>query len=137
MTSQWVPHKHSAAPKYEKNIVHANKMALKARATTAKGQRMFRTTQRQNLPNLAFKFPDGRLYLPEENFIYGKPNRPSTPVGDIVSNWYGNRAEGEISQKYDILRETTKPLGLSFARGHTKASAMLHNANSSKGFGQT
>ena len=67
------------------------------------------------------------MYLPEENFQYGKANRPGTPVGDVISNYYGQQASKHLEQKYNILRETTKPLGLSFARGHTRASAMAHN----------
>ena len=73
------------------------------------------------------KFANGTLYLPEEEFQYGKANRPSTPVGDVISNYYGDVASKQLSQKYEILKETTKPLGLSYARGHTKASAMAHN----------
>lgn len=42
----------------------------------------------------------------------------------MISNYYGDNAEKEISIKYDILRETSKPLGLTYARGHTRASAM-------------
>ena len=62
--------------------------------------------------------------LPEESHPYGRPNRPGTPVGDVISNYYGSNAEKQITQKYDILRETTKPLSLGYARAHTRASAM-------------
>ena len=107
--------------------MQTNKIALKQKATNSRAQTAFRRTFNNNLPRLQHKFADGRMYLPEEEFCYGRKNRPSTPVGDVVSNYYGQKAEGELSSKYDILRETTKPLGLSFARGHTKASAMCHN----------
>jgi hypothetical protein len=36
------------------------------------------------------------VFLPEEEFPYGRPNRPSTPVGDVVSNYYGEKAEKEV-----------------------------------------
>jgi hypothetical protein len=48
-------------------------------------------------------------------------------VGDVVSNYYGQEAEKAMGQRYEILKETTKPLGLNVARGHTKASAIAHN----------
>lgn len=67
------------------------------------------------------------MFLPEEQFMYGKPNRPGTPVGDVISNYYGEKASKQLEQKYDYLKEATKPMGLSFARGHTKASAMAQN----------
>ena len=69
--------------------------------------------------------------MPEEEFLYGKANRPGTPVGDVISNYYGEKASKHLEQKYDILKDSTKPLGLSYARGHTKASAMAHNFVSS------
>ena len=40
------------------------------------------------MPRLEHKFPDDRVFLPEEAHSYGRPNRPSTPVGDVISNYY-------------------------------------------------
>ena len=86
------------------------------------------------MPRLSHKFPDNRVFLPEEAHPYGRPNRPGTPVGDVMSNYYGDVASKQITQKYDILRETSKPLGLNYARGHTKASAMAYNHVSQQNF---
>ena len=72
--------------------------------------------------------------MPEEKHSYGRPNRPSTPVGDVVSNYYGDVAQKQITQQYDILRETSKPVGLNYSRGHTKASAMAYNHVSQQNF---
>ena len=80
------------------------------------------------MPRLKNTIREHPIYLPEEQHPYGRPNRPGTPVGDVISNYYGDNAEKQINVKYEILRETTKPLGLSYARGHTRASAMAHNA---------
>ena len=102
-------------------------MALSKRATTSRAQTAYRRTFNNQVPRLEHKFPDDRVFLPEEKHSYGRPNRPSTPVGDVISNYYGDRAHKQISQKYDILKETSKPLGLKYSRGHTKASAMAHN----------
>jgi hypothetical protein len=89
------------------------------------------------MPRLEHRFPDDRVFLPEEAHSYGRPNRPSTPVGDVISNYYGDIANKQITQKYDILKETSKPLGLSYARGHTKASAMAHNHISQTNFNKS
>ncbi len=43
------------------------------------------------------------VLLPEEAHPYGKKNRPSTPVGDVVSNYYGVKATEMISSKYGYL----------------------------------
>ena len=127
LTSKWTAHAVTSNPKYEKDFKQTNKISLKKRATTARAQSAFRRTFTNGLPRLQQHGKEARLYLPEEQFMYGKPNRPSTPVGDVISNYYGAEALKNLEQKYNILRETTKPLGLSFARGHTKASAMAHN----------
>ena len=41
-----------------------------------------------------------KIYLPNENFTYGLPNRPSTPIKDVISNAYGNREENIIRNEY-------------------------------------
>jgi hypothetical protein len=33
------------------------------------------------------------MYLPDEEYTYGKANRPSTPVKAVMSNFYGDVAE--------------------------------------------
>lgn len=43
------------------------------------------------------------LALPEEAHPYGKGNRPGTPVGDVVSNYYGHKAATHITKKYEYL----------------------------------
>ena len=43
---------------------------------------------------------DRRMYLPKEGFTYGKPNRPPTPIKDIINNNYGNLAEITIRNEY-------------------------------------
>ena len=124
MTSVWTAHKNSNVTRYDKNFKQTNKLALKTRATTARAQSAFRKTYSKHLPRFVKEIPVNHTYLPEEAHPYGRPNRPGTPVGDVVSNFYGENAEKVITQKYDILKETTKPLSLSYARGHTRASAM-------------
>ena len=51
------------------------------------------------------------IKLPPENFAYGIPNRPSTPIKNVVNNAYGNKAEFIIRKEYDkLLNEKTKIL---------------------------
>ena len=74
------------------------------------------------------------MYLPEEAFPYGRPNRPGTPVGDVISNYYGHHAEKNQGSKYSYIKEAQKPLSMSYSRGHTRASAMAHNHVSQTNF---
>ena len=41
-----------------------------------------------------------KIILPHEDFVYGLPNRPSTPIKDVINNAYGNRAEDIIRNEY-------------------------------------
>jgi len=38
--------------------------------------------------------------LPGGDFCYGKRNRPQTPVGGILSNYYGEAAGSELQERY-------------------------------------
>jgi hypothetical protein len=42
--------------------------------------------------------------LPDESFTYGKALRPSTPIKDVVSHYYGDVAESEMLTRYDVIR---------------------------------
>ena len=133
----WTAHKNSQAPRYDKNFKATNKLSLRTNATTARAQTAFRRTYQNHLPRFVKVIPDKPVYLPEETNPYGRPNRPGTPVGDVISNYYGENAEKMISQKYDVLKETTKPLSLNYARAHTRASAMAKSHVTQKNFYQT
>ena len=41
--------------------------------------------------------------MPPEDFAYGVPNRPSTPMKNVVNNEYGNVAEEEIKKDYQTF----------------------------------
>ena len=43
---------------------------------------------------------DKKIVLPPEDFVYGKPNRPPTPIKEVINNDYGNRAEAIIRNEY-------------------------------------
>ena len=41
-----------------------------------------------------------KTILPPIDFAYGKPNRPPTPIKEVINNDYGNRAEAIIRNNY-------------------------------------
>ena len=43
---------------------------------------------------------DRKIILPPDDFVYGKPNRPPTPIKEVINNDYGNRAEAIIRNEY-------------------------------------
>ena len=62
------------------------------------------------------------MYLPEEEFTYGRSNRPSTPIKAVVCGFYGDVAEQQTLSRYEVLKDQSKPISLAQARNHTKAS---------------
>ena len=43
---------------------------------------------------------DRKIILPPDDFTYGMPNRPPTPIKEVINNEYGNRAEAIIRNEY-------------------------------------
>ena len=83
-------------------------MAIKVNATSPKANKDFRRSI-----DIREKVKHGRLNksvkLPPENFAYGIPVRPSTPIKDVVNNIFGNRAEAMIRRDYDnFIKEKEK-----------------------------
>ena len=71
-----------------KDLVKTNILAVKNLATTSSTNYNFRKTQ------TAFKtFKEGsknvKIYLPEDNFTYGKPGELEDPIKLVIANDYG------------------------------------------------
>ena len=73
------------------------------------------------------------IRLPDESFTYGKALRPSTPIRDVVANFYGDVAEADMLNRYDFIRTQSRsgPRLVSHER-HTKASALARDAVKSR-----
>jgi len=37
----------------------------------------------------------------DENAFYGVPNRPSTPINGVISNFYGDVSTKEVEDRYN------------------------------------
>lgn len=69
---------------------------------------------------------EGRIYLPKEGFTYGKPNRPPTPIKDIINNNYGNLEEITIRNEYrNFFRKMRSQSNVSINRKLTQMRKML------------
>ena len=44
------------------------------------------------------------ITLPHEDFIYGKQNRPSTPMKAVMGGFYGDVAEKETLGRYETIK---------------------------------
>ena len=54
--------------------------------------------------NIKRKIPKGsnerKIYLPADEFTYGRKNRTPTPVKDVINYEYARKAEDVIKQEY-------------------------------------
>lgn len=109
VTSIWSLHNRSVKGLPDKDFKVLNKVSIKEKATNAHTQYSFRQSIDIRLKEPA---KDKGLYLPEEEFTYGRGNRPSTPMKAVMSGFYGDVAEQQTLSRYDLLREQSKPVSL-------------------------
>lgn len=90
VTSVWSLHQRSMKGLPDKDFKSLNKVSISQKAVNSQTQYRFR----QQI-DIRLKEPkrQGPMYLPEEEFTYGRQNRPSTPVKAVVSGFYGDVAE--------------------------------------------
>jgi hypothetical protein len=50
------------------------------------------------------------ITLPHEEFIYGKANRPSTPMKAVMGGFYGDVAEQETLNRYETIKAQSRPI---------------------------
>ncbi len=56
--------------------------------------------------------PKKKLVMaPDENAFYGVPNKPSTPIHGIISNFYGETSSKEIEDKYNMAADMVSEWG--------------------------
>ena len=81
------------------DFIRINKLAIKMNAANYKSIKDFRKSI-----DIKQKVKHGsitkKIILPPEDFVYGKPNRPPTPIKEVINNDYGNRAEATIRNEY-------------------------------------
>ena len=123
----------------DKNYRALNKLATKQRVTTSAAQYRFRQQQDVRLANplsrqayieknVPMQYHSRTLSDSQDNFAFGMPNRPSTPIRTVVNGVYGVVADFEITNRQaDIAQnkrteKVTKP-----SKAHTRASTLAQD----------
>ena len=93
-----------------RNFAKLNKWAVLDGQVTAKQNYEFRKTHDARVPFgfSALKNAARAISLPKENFTFGKPNRPQTPIDGIISNHFGQEASDQLQSRYGLLKEFKK-----------------------------
>mgnify|MGYP000182749423 FL=1 len=133
MTSEWisadlVPQKKRV---YDKDFKRLNKIATKAKATTCQDQYAMRQTIGNQVrikdPNYSMMKQHHQKHSSHgvKAEWFGKPNRPSTPIKDVVNEQYARVAEQRQAIKNHMNEESFRSSNkFRGARSHTKASYM-------------
>ncbi len=79
-----------------------------AQATDPKKAKEFRKEHDVRVPQKQVGQRQRQTSLPIDKFAFGKPNRPSTPIQGVISNFYGESAEHDQKDKYDIHYQLKK-----------------------------
>ena len=91
VTQNWNAHVQTSTKVPEpRDFKKLNKMCIKEKATDAKANREFRNHHDARIPYGVVNQKHNRM--PSSDFIFGKANRPQTPVDTIISNRYGEAA---------------------------------------------
>lgn len=133
MTSEWVSTQHSShhGKVYDKDFKKLNKIATANRVTTCRDQYRLRQHLGDHVrikdPNQTLRsqaFERGAVRV-DHAASYGKPNRPSTPIKDVVNEEYARASQQHQAMKNAFNEEqflsTNKFRG---SRQHTRATSM-------------
>ena len=101
----WAGHAKTNKPSGDKDFKNLNKLMVRARGVNARDSTKFRQNNDMRI-NQREGTNQKRLRLPHEDHAYGKPLRRSSPMREVIGNYYGELAEGELIAKYDKMRDT-------------------------------
>jgi len=135
----WSFHSASNTPSKSRDFKVLNKLSVHNGLCESKGIRDFRKDHN------AYETPKSgqkalKVVLPEENFIYGNPNKPSTPINAVLSNEYGMRAALVAQEIYKShAEESHQHRGLSLPKitnstrvSHEKVAKRLETLNNTE-----
>lgn len=100
--SSWQEHKKSKDSEPDRDFKQLNKISVAQKCITATQVKEFRKTNDIRIKEARGK-KDLTVSLPDPEFYFGIPNRPSTPIDKVVSNDYGNVASIEKHEVYSHI----------------------------------
>jgi len=103
----WVSHSPSKAPGQKRDFREMNKKSLQSGFCDSRYIHEWRKSQ-----NAVLSVREGskavEMIIPEEEFRYGVANKPSTPMGNVMSNEYGLRAAFITKEMYKTIQNERK-----------------------------
>ena len=105
VTSSWKMHEQSKPKDPERDFKKLNKMGIKEGVVDAKTLKGFRQDHDARIEATIGDRSRRRQQSVPDAVAFGKPNRPSTPINGIISNYYGETAHQEIVEKYTLSHE--------------------------------
>ena len=130
--SNWKFHGQSKKSKPDRDFKKLNKLSVKNKACNARDMYQFRKVNDARMKEaLGAQRKRGRL--PPKEFTYGMPCRPSTPIRDVMGNFFGEMAENEMTFKYGQTRSNFRQTAAPAETKHTTKSKIADEFVKSKG----
>jgi len=130
ITRSWKSHSTSREGAPDRDFKKLNKLSLRAGVTNARAMGGFRRTT-----DARVRIPKGskdRMIRTSNEFYFGMPSKPSTPIHDIIGNTYGERAEFDIVEGYAYDLAQRKRGKSQIGLRHTRASDLAATAITGK-----
>ena len=109
LTTVWKYHNSSNLGKNDRDFKKLNRMSLQYKATDSHKMYNFRKFVDARLRPFDASRTNNAIRLPEDDFTYGAPVKPSTPIKEVLGNFYGELAEEEMIFKYHMKKAKKEP----------------------------
>ena len=130
--SNWQFHGQSQKSRPDRDFKKLNKLSVKERACNARDMYQFRKTTDARMKE-ATGHQGKSKRLPPTEFTYGMPCRPSTPIRDVMGNFFGEMAENEMVYKYNQTKTNFRRTGAPLEAKHTTKSKIAHEFVKTRG----
>jgi len=108
--NKWVEHTESKSLVPDRDFKKMNKLAVSSKCTSTKQINQFRKTNDVRITETRSRNSKSPS-LPDRDFKFGAPTKPSTPLHKVMSFEYGRNAAEEIHQQFaSETAPSTKPL---------------------------
>ena len=130
--ANWRFHDQSRTTMPDRDFKKLNKMSVKEKAVNAREMYKFRQSHDARMKE-GSNIGHIRKRLPPQEFVYGQPLRPSTPIRDVMGNFFGEMAESEMVYKYQQTGNNFYKSKMPTEAKHTTKSKIAYDFVKSKG----
>ena len=116
-----------------KDFKRLNKVVLKEGATSAAQNRALRANHDMKVQSTTGRKTNQTVLNSSDGMVFGRANRPQTPVNGIISNTYGEGSQVEMAERYSMWMkkraQSKGPVGIRMTNAQIHADASVKAKN--------